>query len=385
MPEFLSLAVAGTQRISPSTELTQNNLREHTSTSRLSPATKARSILMFVSQQRHILGLEADDAATPSTSSPSRSQSALPATPATTARRAAPQSPRTALDKSDARSITGASDARSEQPGRRRKSSETVRRARSTGRSQPASPETDLRSSSRTSGRTTPARSPRKRAMQAVVAPTMRGETPDADADSRIEAGDESMVSTRAATPPRSPSGPSGSTRSMRRPTGRSASRPDVPKQQGRPATPPMPSQSADEFAPKVLAGFPRLTSTQSPQYGPDMSMNSTNASGADDTAVSVNPDMDDETDVLRRKSSQGHSLRGLFRKMAHRGDDAESIYSRKKRSSEYAPDVSFEDDGQKSFWKRLTRSPKSTSSHKSVKPSSTPPPPVPRLPTSEA
>lgn len=385
MPEFLSLAVAGTQRISPSTELTQNNLREHTSTSRLSPATKARSILMFVSQQRHILGLEADDAATPSTSSPSRLQSALPATPATTARRAAPQSPRTALDKSDARSITGASDARSEQPGRRRKSSETVRRARSTGRSQPASPETDLRSSSRTSGRTTPARSPRKRAMQAVVAPTMRGETPDADADSRIEAGDESMVSTRAATPPRSPSGPSGSTRPMRRPTGRSASRPDVPKQQGRPATPPMPSQSADEFAPKALAGFPRLTSTQSPQYGPDMSMNSTNASGADDTAMSVNPDMDDETDVLRRKSSQGHSLRGLFRKMAHRGDDAESLYSRKKRSSEYAPDVSFEDDGQKSFWKRLTRSPKSTSSHKSVKPSSTPPPPVPRLPTSEA
>ena len=385
MPEFLSLAVAGTQRISPSTELTQNNLREHTSTSRLSPATKARSILMFVSQQRHILGLEADDAATPSTSSPSRSQSALPATPATTARRAAPQSPRTALDKSDARSITGASDARSEQPGRRRKSSETVRRARSTGRSQPASPETDLRSSSRTSGRTTPARSPRKRAMQAVVAPTMRGETPDADADSRIEAGDESMVSTRAATPPRSPSGPSGSTRSMRRPTGRSASRPDVPKQQGRPATPPMPSPSADEFAPKVLAGFPRLTSTQSPQYGPDMSMNSTNASGADDTVMSVNPEMDDETDVLRRKSSQGHSLRGLFRKMAHRGDDAESMHSRKKRSSEYAPDVSFEDDGQKSFWKRLTRSPKSTSSHKSVKPSSTPPPPVPRLPTSEA
>ena len=385
MPEFLSLAVAGTQSISPSTELTQGNLREHTTTSRLSPATKARSIFMFVSQQRHILGLEADDAATPSTSSPSRSQSALPVMPATTARRAAPQSPRTALDKSEARSITGASDARSEQPGRRRKSSETVRRARSTGRSQPASPETDLRSSSRTSGRSTPVRSPRKRAMQAVVAPTMRGEAPDAEADSRIEVGDESMTSTRAATPPRSPSGPSGSTRSMRRPTGRSASRPDVPKQQGRPATPPMPSPSADEFAPKVLAGFPRLTSTQSPQYGPDMSMNSTNASGADDTVMSVNPEMDDETDVLRRKSSQGHSLRGLFRKMAHRGDDAESMHSRKKRSSEYAPDVSFEDDGQKSFWKRLTRSPKSTSSHKSVKPSSTPPPPVPRLPMSEA
>ena len=115
------------------------------------------------------------------------------------------------------------------------------------------------------------------------------------------------------------------------------------------------------------------------------MSMNLTNASGADDTAMSVNPEMDDETDVLRRKSSQGHSLRGLFRKMAHRGDDAENMHSRKKRSSEYAPDVSFEDDGQKSFWKRLTRSPKSTSSHKSVKPSSTPPPPVPRLPTSEA
>lgn len=384
MPEFLSLAVAGTQHISPSTALTQNNLREHTSTSRLSPATKARSIYMFVSQQRRILGLEVDDAAAPPTSSPSRSQSALPATPGTATRRVAPQSPRTALDKSDARSITGTSEARSEQPGRRRRSSETVRRARSTGRSQPASPETDLRSSSRTSGRTTPARSPRKRAMQAAMTPTMRGEAPDAETDSRMEAGDESMTS-RAATPPRSPSVPSASTRSMRRATGRSASRPDVPKQQGRPATPPIPSQSADDFAPKVLAGFPRLTRTQSPPYAPDTSMNSTNASGADDTAMSVNPDTDDETDVLRRKSSQGQSLRGLFRKMAHRGDDAESMHSRKKRSSEYAPDASFEDDGQKSFWKRLTRSPKSTSSHKSVKPSSTPPPPVPRLPTSES
>lgn len=384
VPEFLSLAVAGTHHISPSTELTQTNLREHTSTSRLSPATKARSIFMFVSQQRRILGLEVDDGAVPA-SSPSRSQGALPATSGTTAYRATPQSPRTALDKSDARSIAATSEARSEQPGRRRRSSETVRRTRSTGRSQPASPETDLRSSSRTSGRTTPARSPRKRAMQATMAPMMRGEAPDAEADSRMDAGDESMASNRAATPPRSPPLPSASTRSMRRPTGRTASRPDVPKRQGRPATPPVPSQSADEFAPKVLAGFPRLANTQSPQHAPDTSMNSTNVSGADDTPMSVNPETDDETDVLRRKSSQGQSLRGLFRKMAHRGDDAENMHSRKKRSSEYAPDVSFEDDGQKSFWKRFTRSPKSTSSHKSFKPSSTPPPPVPRLPTSES
>ena len=98
---------------------------------------------------------------------------------------------------------------------------------------------------------------------------------------------------------------------------------------------------------------------------------------------------LDEEQDGVRRRTSQSQSLRGLFRKMTHRTEDSDGTPSRKAKQSDQNADTSMgeEEDTHRSFWKRFTRSPKSSSSHKSSRfhaAHTSPPPPVPPIPSNE-
>ena len=160
------------------------------------------------------------------------------------------------------------------------------------------------------------------------------------------------------------------------------------------PAVQPLADPGSAPAAPHVLAPAPVFAPAPVPMPAPapvPMPAAHADSSGQDDSVVMPSSDksLDEEQDGVRRRTSQSQSLRGLFRKMTHRTEDSDGTPSRKAKQSDQNADTSMgeEEDTHRSFWKRLTRSPKSSSSHKSSRfhaAHASPPPPVPPIPSNE-
>ncbi|WFD19454.1 hypothetical protein MCAP1_001684 [Malassezia caprae] len=321
--------------------LTVVNLREHTATSRLSSAAKARTVQLFVKQQRRILGL--DDAqertrtpapavpppvvgatAWPAYLSPVLSASPQPnpyATPPLSGSRAA--APVT-LATIASQASHGAPASPVQSP-----------RSPSTAVPSPAVPSPAVPS---------PARTP-------LESPPMT--------DAR--AARKSSESVRRRPPHSSPDRP-GAHSPMRSPKRRDPGA-------RRNAVPASPTSASPRPARTAPAPVPALAPADA---------------GEPDSNLASELSMDDGPDDTRKK--QGQPLRSLFRKKT-RTEDSDSVRSRRRpKNAQVSPDLSMDDDDTKSFWKRLSRSPKSNSSHKSGRFASVkmpPPPPVPPVPPS--
>lgn len=168
------------------------------------------------------------------------------------------------------------------------------------------------------------------------------------------------------------------------------------------------PGHAATTARPSAMATLvaPTKLSTAGGRHAPATAGDTTWDTSMQGSAFSMDDSMDDN---LKRTASSplhqqhnaphpshGQPLRGFFRKIAGRSatDDVESARLRKSKNAggggQGSPDTSLmEDDEQKSFWKRISRSPKSASLHKSGRHVSSskmrPPPPVPPLPSDAA
>jgi len=308
------------------------NLREHTAANRLSTSAKARTVHMFVKQQRRILGL--DD-------TQERTRGPAPAMPLPAAGAAlwpAYLSPvLSASPQPNPYATPPLSGARAAAP---------VTLATITTQASHGAP-------------TSPAQAPRS-PLPAVPSPTHAPlESPPV---AEVRTARKSSESARRPRPSHSSPERPGASSPMRSPKRRE---PGV-HHDGTPASPASASPRP-----------PRSTTAPVPALAPGDAVEP-------DSGLASELSMDDGPEDTRKK--QGQPLRSLFRKKT-RPEESDSVRSRRwAKNAQANADLSMDDDDAKSFWKRLSRSPKSSSSHKSGRFASVklpPPPPVPPVPSS--
>ena len=353
------------RQVASGDELSVANLREHTATSRLSTTAKARTVQMFVKQQRRILGL--DDAQDVSAHGPAPTVPPPVSPVATGASWPAYLSPVLSVSpQPNPYATPPLSGARAPAPV----TLATITSQASHGA--PASPVSALRSPPPTVP--TPGLSLRP-TLDTPATPRTKDTT---EARSARKSGESARRTRPLHSSPERPSTSS----SMRSPKRREAS----VRRDGTPASPAPASPAPAPPAPTSPA--PTSPASASPRRprghaaAPVPPVVPADAAGEPDAGLTSELSMDDGPDDAHKKS--GQPLRGFFRKKI-RGDDGDSMRSRRRaKTTQVSPDLSMDDDDAKSFWKRLSRSPKSNSSHKSGRFASVklpPPPPVPPVP----